>query len=61
MNDAQKLQLHELMKQNNTVDNTHLIRELKHSAFLRSNIERMHVLKNTLEEPERGKQCEKGI
>jgi hypothetical protein len=58
MNDAQKLQLHDLMKQNNTVDNTHLIRELKHSALLRSNIERMMELKRTLEEPERSKQCE---
>ena len=59
MNDTQKLQLHELMKQNNTVDNTHLIRELRHSALLRTNIERMHVLKNTLQEPERSRECEK--
>jgi hypothetical protein len=58
MNDAQKLQLHELMKQNNTVDNTHLIRELKHSALLRSNINRMMELKRTIAEPELGKRCE---
>lgn len=58
MNDAQKLQLHELMKQNNTVDNTKLIRDLKHSALLRTNIERMMELKRTLAEPDRSRQCE---
>lgn len=58
MNDAQKLQLHELMKQNNTVDNTQLIRELKHSALLKDNIARMMELKRTLVEPELSKRCE---
>jgi hypothetical protein len=58
MNESQKLQLHELMKQNNTVDNTHLIRELKHSVLLRENIEHMMELKRTVVEPERSKRCE---
>ena len=59
MNDSQKLQLHELMKQNNTVDNTQLIRQLKHSSVLRENIERMMTLKKTVQEPDLGRQCEK--
>ena len=58
MNDTQKLQLHELMKQNNTVDNTHLIRELKHSVLLRANIERMMELKLTVSDTELATRCE---
>jgi hypothetical protein len=58
MNDSQKLQLHELMKKNNTVDNTQLIRDLKHSTLLRDNIERMINLKNTVDESELSKRCE---
>jgi len=58
MNDSQKLQLHELMKQNNTVDNTQLIRELKHSVLLRENIKRMMDLKNTVQEPDLKNRCQ---
>jgi len=35
MNEEQRLQLGELMKENNTVDNTELIRELRHSKKIR--------------------------
>ena len=58
MNDSQKLQLHELMKQNNTIDNTQLIRELKHSVLLRENIQRMMDLKHTVQEPELKQRCQ---
>lgn len=60
MDATQKLQLNEMMKQNNTVDNTHLIRELKHSSLLRENVERMIEIKRTVDdETDRAKQCEK--
>lgn len=58
MNDSQKLQLHELMKQNNTIDNTQLIRELKHSVLLRENIQRMMDLKHTVQEPDLKNRCQ---
>ena len=39
MNPQQRLQLHELIKQNNSVNNTELIRELKHSAIIRKEVQ----------------------
>ena len=45
MNPQQRLQLHELIKQNNSVNNTDLIRELKHSHMIRSEVKTIENLK----------------
>jgi hypothetical protein len=45
MNPQQRLQLHELIKQNNSVNNTELIRELKHSAIIRKEVQTIEKLK----------------
>ena len=45
MDSQQRLKLHELIKQNNTVNNTDLIRELKHSHKIRKDVQRMEALK----------------
>ena len=45
MNSQQRLKLHELIKQNNSVNNTELIRELKHSHKIRKDVEKMEALK----------------
>ena len=45
MNPQQRLQLHELIKQNNSVNNTDLIRELKHSHIIRTEVNTIENLK----------------
>jgi hypothetical protein len=45
MNPQQRLQLHELIKQNNSVNNTDLIRELKHSNIIRKEVQTIENLK----------------
>ena len=45
MNPQQRLQLHELIKQNNSVNNTDLIRDLKHSHKIRSEVKTIEKLK----------------
>ena len=45
MNPQQRLQLHELIKQNNSVNNTDLIRELKHSHMIRAEVKTIENLK----------------
>jgi hypothetical protein len=45
MNPQQRLQLHELIKQNNSVNNTDLIRELKHSHIIRTEVRTIENLK----------------
>jgi len=45
MNPQQRLQLHELIKQNNSVNNTDLIRELKHSHIIRKEVQMIEKLK----------------
>jgi len=45
MNSQQRLKLHELIKQNNSVNNTEMIRELKHSHLIRKDVEKMEALK----------------
>jgi len=45
MNPQQRLQLHELIKQNNSVNNTDLIRELKHSHIIRKEVRTIENLK----------------
>ena len=47
MDDNARLKLQQMIKENNVEDQTHLIRELKHSAILRENIERLVTLKDT--------------
>lgn len=41
MNPEQRLKLHELVSANNSVDNTRLIRELKHSDLIRADVATM--------------------
>ncbi len=45
MNEEQRLQLGELMKENNTIDNTELIRELRHSKKIRKCVEQIEKIK----------------
>ncbi len=45
MNEEQRLQLNELMKENNTVDNTDLIRDLRHSKKIRKCVEAIETIK----------------
>ena len=45
MNDAQRLQLQNMISTNNVDDQTQLIRQLKHSAILRTNIASLMQLK----------------
>lgn len=45
MNEEQRLQLGELMRENNTVDNTELIRELRHSKKIRKCVEVIEAIK----------------
>jgi hypothetical protein len=45
MNDNEKYQLKQMIEQNKTVDNTHVLRELKHSADIRKNVKRLLELK----------------
>ncbi len=45
MNEDQRLQLNELIRANNSVDNTCLIRELKHSSAIRKDVATLVRLK----------------
>ena len=45
MNQEQRLQLNELVKANNSVDNTSLIRELKHSSLIWEDVKKIIQLK----------------
>jgi hypothetical protein len=45
MNEEQRLQLNELMKANNTDDNTNLIRKLKHSKKIKRDVEMIENIK----------------
>ncbi len=45
MNEEQRLHLGELMKQNNTVDNTQAIRDLRHSKKIRKCAEAIELIK----------------
>lgn len=54
MNDNQRLQLQNMIKANNVEDQTDLIRQLKHSEVLRSEINNMLLIKSKYkDEPER--------
>ena len=46
MNEKQRLQLQEMIKTNNVEDQTHIIRQLKHSSILRENIAHMRMIKS---------------
>jgi|688.fasta_scaffold743179_1 hypothetical protein len=45
MNDNEKYQLKQMIEQNNVVDNTNTLRELKHSSVIKQNVERLLELK----------------
>jgi len=47
MNPEQRLQLHEMIRANNTQDNTSLIRQLRHSSRIRADVERIVELRQT--------------
>jgi hypothetical protein len=52
MNDKEKLQLQQMITENNVEDQTGLIRELKHSVILRDEINKLVMLKSKYENPE---------
>ena len=52
MNDKEKLQLQQMITENNVEDQTGLIRELKHSVILRDEINKLVLLKSKYESPE---------
>ena len=45
MDDKQRLQLQNMIKVNNVEDQTHLIRNLKHSQIIRSEVNNMIMIK----------------
>ena len=47
MNDSQRLQLQDLIRANDTTDQTELMRQLKHSAILRKDVDRLVQLRDT--------------
>jgi len=59
MNDEQRLQLNDLIRANNSVDNTSLIRELKHSSKIREDVNTMVHLKEGKEWKEVESECMK--
>ena len=46
MNDNEKYQLQQMIEQNKVIDNTNVLRELKHSSTIKKNVERLIELKN---------------
>jgi hypothetical protein len=52
MNDKEKLQLQQMITENNVEDQTGLIRELKHSVILRDEINKLVLLKSKYESEE---------
>jgi len=57
MNPEQRLQLNELIRANNSVDNTPLIRELKHSSKIWDDVKTMVLLKQDKEWKEVESKC----
>jgi len=57
MNPEQRLQLNELIRANNSVDNTPLIRELKHSSKIWEDVKKMVLLKQGKEWKEIESKC----
>lgn len=57
MNAEQRIQLNELIRANNSVDNTSLIRELKHSSKIGENVKTMLLLKMGKEWKEVESEC----
>jgi hypothetical protein len=47
MNDNEKYQLKQMIEQNKVIDNTHVLRELKHSSQIRTCVLKMLELKNS--------------
>jgi hypothetical protein len=47
MNDNEKYQLEQMIQQNKVVDNTHVLRELKHSSEIRKCVVKLMELKQT--------------
>jgi hypothetical protein len=52
MNDKEKLQLQQMITENNVEDQTGLIRELRHSVILRDDINKLVLLKSKYENQE---------
>jgi hypothetical protein len=57
MNPEQRLQLNELIRANNSVDNTSLIRELKHSSLIWEDVKTILLLKKGKEWQEVESEC----
>jgi len=57
MNPEQRLQLNDLIRANNSVDNTSLIRELKHSALIWEDVKKIIILKKGKEWNEVETEC----
>lgn len=53
MNDNQRLHLQRMISENNVVDQTQLIRELKHSITLRNEVNTLIMLKAKYSDPEK--------
>jgi hypothetical protein len=47
MNENEKYQLQQMIQQNNVIDNTHVLRELKHSGEIRTCVTKLLELKQT--------------
>jgi hypothetical protein len=52
MNNSEKLQLQQMIAENNVVDQTELIRTLKHSEVLRNDVNTLVLLKSKISDPE---------
>jgi hypothetical protein len=57
MNPEQRLKLNELVRANNSVDNTSLIRELKHSSLIWEDVKKIILLKKEKEWKEVESDC----
>ena len=57
MDSQQRLKLHELIKQNNSVNNTEVIRELKHSHKIRRDVVEMERLKSLYDDENLEREC----
>ena len=57
MNPEQRLKLNELIRDNNSVDNTALIRELKHSTLIWEDVKKILLLKKEKEWKEIENEC----
>ena len=52
MNPSEKLQLQQMITENNVVDQTELIRTLKHSEILRNDVNTLMLIKSKYSDPE---------